>query len=357
MSRLRVTECGIMFWDSGTLVWDDYVRHRQFGLTEDSAQVLRWFAGWREPETVDELGARYRAIAHRLLASGILIREHSAEHEAEQHLLAEWQAWGPATRCHHFAARTPEDTQYLALSDDVARSAQRAEHDPPPPPAKSYPGRPLIPLPTDRPVDIDWPRTTLLDVLYARRSTREFSSAPVSLELLAAMVRIGGGAVEILQHPDIGPVLFKTSPSAGARTPLELYVYVNRVQGLSAGVYHFAPLSGGLEDLGRSAGRDELLTAVGGQPWLADCAFLLIHTAVIARTRWRYRSRRAYRDILIEVGHVSQTLLLTATAMGLGAVTATAVRDELVEQLIGCDGIAEPVLAVTAVGVPASGSR
>ncbi|MFI6044517.1 SagB/ThcOx family dehydrogenase [Nocardia sp. NPDC051321] len=352
MARVRVGACGVLFWDEGNLVWDDYVRQRQLALTEDSQEVLRWFAQWRELDTADQLSPRHRAIADRLLQTGVLVLEHSPEDVAERRLLSEWQPWGPATRYHHFAARTLANSRYLEVWEDELHFAEKAVHDPAPQAAKSYPERPLTLLPKGRPDDAAWPRRDLLDVLYARRSTRQFTGDPVSQAALSAIVQIGGAPVEELDHPQVGKVLFKTSPSAGARTPLEMYVYVNRVQDLAPGLYHFAPLAGGLEDLGRTASADELLEAVGGQRWLADCAFLVIYTAVLARTRWRYQSRRAYRDILIELGHVSQTVLLTATAMGLGAVTATAVRDELLERLIGCDGVAEPVLGVTAVAVP-----
>jgi nitroreductase len=73
---------------------------------------------------------------------------------------------------------------------------------------------------------------------------------------------------------------------------------------------------------------------------------------VIARSRWRYDSARAYRDLLIGLGHTSQTVLLTAAAMGLGAVFATAVRDERVEEILGCDPFEEIVLGVAALGWP-----
>ncbi|MFI6165554.1 hypothetical protein ACIBCN_02095 [Nocardia sp. NPDC051052] len=48
MARVRAVACGVLFWDEGNLVWDDYVRQRQLALTEDSQEVLRWFAQWRE---------------------------------------------------------------------------------------------------------------------------------------------------------------------------------------------------------------------------------------------------------------------------------------------------------------------
>jgi nitroreductase len=79
---------------------------------------------------------------------------------------------------------------------------------------------------------------------------------------------------------------------------------------------------------------------------------LVLYTAVIERLQWRYRSPRAYRDLLIGLGHVSQTVLLLASAMGLGAVFATAVCDEDLELLIGIDPTSEILLGVTALGHP-----
>jgi SagB-type dehydrogenase family enzyme len=148
--------------------------------------------------------------------------------------------------------------------------------------------------------------------------------------------------------------VFKTSPSAGARDPVELYVHVDRVTGLEPGTYHFAPGRGGLEAIGPAAAPDALADAVGGQPWLARAPALLIYTAVLERSAWRYDNRRAYRDVVLGLGHTSQTALLVATAIGLGAVTATAVNEEALERLLGCDPAAEPVLAVTALGRPRS---
>ncbi|TQC43049.1 SagB/ThcOx family dehydrogenase [Rhodococcus sp. WS4] len=353
MTKVKVAECAMLFWDDGKLVWDDYVRHRQFALTTDSERVIRWFSDWRELSSGAELGKHALSIAHRLLDARILIGEGSPEHAEQNRILAEWGTWGPAPRYHHFASRTDERVRYASVSEEELDAAAKVGTGPPPEPAKTYPRHELVPLPAGRPDSSEWPTRDFVEVLYSRRSTRHFTDEPVTLDALGSVVRAAAGIVRTVDRPRIGRVHLKTSPSAGARTPIELYVYVKSSDALEPGLFHFAPTRGGLERLGPAVPDDVLRLAVGEQPWLANCSALIIYTAVLARTRWRYGHSRAYRDILVELGHVSQTVLLTAAALGLGAVTATAMRDDLIESILGCDLVAEPALAVTAIGNPA----
>ena len=160
-----------------------------------------------------------------------------------------------------------------------------------------------------------------------------------------------------MQEFETGPAVFKTSPSAGAWHPVELYVHARRVDGLDPGVYHYAPARGGLEHVGDGPDAAGVLDAVGGQRWLADAPALVLYTGVIERMMWRYALGRAYRDVLIGLGHVSQTLFLTATAMGLGAVFATAICDEDLERLVDCDPLHEVVLGVAGIGRPAAAAE
>lgn len=352
MTDIKVADCAVLFWDNGKLVWDDYLHHQQFALTEQSERVCRWFREWRDLDSIDALGEQYVRIAQRLLEAGVLIEQGSERQNEESRVLSEWAAWGPSTRYHHFASRSDGEVRYASVIEDELRSAMRAAIDPPPSPAKSDPTLPLISIPGGRPDSSTWARPGLVDALYSRRSVRQFTNQPIPLDAMGTIVQVAAGPVEIIDHPDIGTVLLKTSPSAGARTPIELYVYANNVDGLEPGLYHFAPLRGGLERVGTAASKTLVEKAVGGQPWLAEAAALVFYTAVLGRTSWRYENARAYRDILIELGHISQTILLTATAMGLGGVTATALVDEAVEQLLGTDAAAEPAFAVTALNVP-----
>jgi SagB-type dehydrogenase family enzyme len=354
--RVKVAEATALFWDQNRLVWDDYVGQRQLALSADSERVVRWFSDWADLDSIDQLGDEYLAIAERLLDAGVLIAEDSDEHAIEQRVAANWGAWGPAARYLHFASRTPTGTQFLSAAQDAAEMQQQAfagsQAEAAPPPAKSYPDRPLVPLDLGRPDDSAWPARGLLDALYARRSTRRFTADPVSLADLGAVLGVAGGFVDLLEHAP-GPAALRTSPSAGALHPIEMYLDASSVDGIEPGVYHFAPTRGGLEEIARRPVGSRALSAVGGQPWLAEAPVLILYTAVIERLQWRYRSPRAYRDLLLGLGHLSQNVLLLASAMGLGAVFATAVCDEDLERMIGIDGTSEILLGVAALGHPA----
>ena len=336
--RVKVCECATLFWDDGQLVWDDYLRQRQHALTAESEVLLRWFATWRELETARELGDRALAVARRLVEAGILVVEGSAEHDEQERLLARWRAWGSSARHFHFAVRTPAGTGYLPYADDVAHMRERAREEPPPPIAKCSPDRPLVMLPggegTSETGGWRRPASSRRCATAARRADSRPSHWS-SRSWPPSCGSPGGSSTRSLTAG--GPAVLKTSPSAGAWHPVEIYVEARRVAGLAPGVYHFAPTRGGLEDLGRPPLGATAGAALGGQPWLADAPALILYTGVVQRAQWRYRSARAYRDVLIGFGHVSQTLLLTASAMGLGAVFATAVCDEDLERLVGAD--------------------
>ena len=352
--KVKVSECAALFHHDGKLVWDDYLGHRQYAITEESERLLRWFSTWRELATAGELGERSLEVAERLLDAGVLVAAGSPQHRTEQQVLARWGTWGPAARHFHFGARALAGTRYLSLEDDAATMQERARDVPPPAIAKTHPDRPLIPLAAGMPDASAWPRAQLVDALYGRRSTRRFEPEALTLGELGAVLQVAAGILDTLPGDGTGPAVFKTSPAAGAWHPVELYVEARRIDGLSPGIYHFAPTRGGLEALDRGVLGKTAAPALGGQPWLASAPALIVYTAVIERAGWRYETSRAYRDVLIGVGHVSQTVLVTATAMGLGAVFATAVCDEDLELLIGCDPVEELVLGVAALGHPAA---
>ena len=73
-------------------------------------------------------------------------------------------------------------------------------------------------------------------------------------------------------------------------------------------------------------------------------------TAVIPRMTWRYRSSRAYRVMVLEAGHLCQTLCLTATWLGLGVFSTAALDDQYVERRLGIDGCEETVVYAAGIG-------
>ncbi|TML97732.1 MAG: SagB/ThcOx family dehydrogenase [Actinobacteria bacterium] len=353
---VRVSECGSLSWRSGTLVWDDPLHHRQLALTDLSLEIVRWFADWRALDGVVELSERHLAVARRLLEEGVLVAQGSEEHGREEAVVSEWAEWGAATRQYHYASRTTPDTQFATTVDGLLDQSARALEVEPPAIASERGGLRLG-LPGVDADDAAWRHPGLVAALRARRSVRRFTGEPLALRDLAAVMHLAAGLFGVFDELGTGPEAYMTSPAAGALHPTELYVRARRVSGLEPATYHYAATTGELELLDDVGPDIDSPHAYGGQDWLADSPATLIHTAVPARSQWRYAMPRGYRDVVLGLGHVSQTILLLATARGLGATFATAVRDDVLEEHLGCDGISEIVLGVHALGHPAPEER
>jgi SagB-type dehydrogenase family enzyme len=95
-----------------------------------------------------------------------------------------------------------------------------------------------------------------------------------------------------------------------------------------------------------------IVSAGIGQDFLAEAGVCLVISGLFQRARWKYRER-TYRYVLIEVGHLGQNLYLMAQALGLGACTIGAFRDEAVNALLGLDGVEEAALYLVTIGQPA----
>ncbi len=149
-----------------------------------------------------------------------------------------------------------------------------------------------------------------------------------------------------------GNYQFRSAPSAGGLFPIETYLFMRAVEGLAKGLYHFRPLAYDLElvragDFGRN-----LAEAALGQRMVEEAQVVFIWTAVVVRSKWKYR-QRAYRYIYLDAGHIAQNLYLAGTASGIGICGVGAFFDDQVNSLIGVDGIKETTLYLASAGFPA----
>jgi SagB-type dehydrogenase family enzyme len=191
-------------------------------------------------------------------------------------------------------------------------------------------------------------------VLRARRTWRRYSSKPVTLDEIGTLLALTAGVQHWVRAGHVN-IPLKTSPSGGARHAVECYVVSRHVDGLKAGVYHYAP---DRHVLNRIAGRvpiERMRSYVPGSEYFANASAMVFFTAVFERILWRYPYPRAYRAALIECGHVCQTFCLTATRLGLAPFSVLALADSVIERDLGIDGISESVLYAAGVGRPPRG--
>lgn len=169
---------------------------------------------------------------------------------------------------------------------------------------------------------------SLEKALTLRRSVRNYANEALSLADLSQLLWSAQGITN-----ERG---FRTAPSAGATFPLELFVVVNNIEGLSKGVYHYSPFKNTLEVIHLKDISADLMRASHSQSMITESAAVLVFGAIFERTTDRY-GERGIRYVHNEIGHASQNVHLQAAAMDLGTVVIGAYRDEAVEEILGLD--------------------
>lgn len=286
-------------------------------LTCDGA-FLPILAALQMPQTAATLASAARCSATlarsvmRLLdASGMLtaVAPDGTTAEDASRSLAPWEFPDLLLQAHH----------RLGRHDGVVGAAYPFIDRWPPEPATVPPrGRRTIALPSPASAAGDVP---LADVLEQRRSNRAYGDAPMTLaqlgELLWRSARVRA------RHPATADRPYDTTsrpyPSGGAAYPLEIIVTVGRCRGLARGIYHYDPVAHALGHLGahRETVRALLDDARASQGAGDGAQVLLTFVARFRRLTWKYRAI-AMATILKDVGALTQTLYLVATAMGLG---------------------------------------
>ncbi len=184
----------------------------------------------------------------------------------------------------------------------------------------------------------------LWEAIAQRRSVREFSEQSITFSELSQLIWATQGITA-----KSGGFEFRASPSAGALYPIETYLVVNRVEEIPSGIYHYNVQEAQFILLKEGRFGPELHEAGLGQEMLEEAACVFIWTAIVGRSKWKYRER-AYRYIYMDVGHIGQTLYLAATALGMGCCTVGAFYDDEVDRVIGVDGKDEISVYMGAVG-------
>lgn len=309
---------------------------------------------WHSREALLE---RMRAdVLDRLVAKGLFVGdgEDAAAVRVRDGIVRDG-CWKPLSAVAHAFSRWSE----TGVEDDVRITPHRTladlveEYGPPPPHLVSR-GAP------ERRVSLASPPPTAIDDVLSRRATcRNFDTTkPLDARTFGAVLRrVVGSAAEVEVLPGV-KALKKSHPSGGALHPLEPYLLVRSVAGIDAGLYHYHAVDHALEPL---APLEETETAalalrcVANQAFLADAHVLLILAARFRRTFWKYRNHpKAYRAIVLEAGHVSQNLYLSAAELGLGAFVTAAINEIDIERALGLDPLEEGPIAVCGFGVRAA---
>lgn len=336
----------VAYWRGKDFLLEEFVRRRRAVAAPLYAQILDAFGKGRTSSSVSgSLSGYSPRSVHRAIRDlrewGFLVPSRSRRGRS---VAKAWRHSFPAAY-YHFATR---DVSYLTDPvETAARLAKRVREEAQPCLFKEYEKATRRPLP----IDLRTERTSLRKALWRRRTVRDFTAGAVSLRDLGSLLRGTWGQTGWIDGGELGPLLLKTSPSAGARHPIECYVLAWGVTGLHPGLYHFNVRRSALERLCTGDFRETAVEIAAGQDWIRSAAFLCVMTAIADRVFWKYQSADAYRLFFLDAGHLGQTFSLLATAAGLGPFTTAALKESAIERFLGIDGVREFPVYLCGAGV------
>jgi SagB-type dehydrogenase family enzyme len=350
--RFRRSPHVVCYWKSGRLLFHNYATNRVVASTTLVCDVLDFFDDWRPAgDLLAALPDASPPLVQRLirrLERASLLQPADAPIEAAERAMNSLDRWNPAAGFFHTATK---DVRFISRAESRANARRQARAWRVPPAVKRYRGAPLVRLP--RQTDED----ALAQIALARRTWRRFSDRALPIEALGTLLGVTAGVQSWVNAPVYGRVPLKTSPSGGARHPIEVYVVVRNVSGLASGIYHYASDAHVLERLRKGVPHRAVPRYFPRSGYFARGAAIVLFTAVFERQIWRYPYARAYRAALIEAGHMAQTFCLAATSMRLAPFCLMGLADSAIERDLGIDGITESVLYAAGVGCRPRGSE
>ena len=132
---------------------------------------------------------------------------------------------------------------------------------------------------------------------------------------------------------------------------MEIYPVVFHVEDLEPAVYHYRALENVLEVVRPGINQAMLVDAAlpMERAMVAATAALICLTGCFERHEQKY-GEGGYRMLVAEAGHISQNLVLAATALGLKCRPFGGVFDDLLNQELGLASADEQFLLAVIVG-------
>lgn len=171
--------------------------------------------------------------------------------------------------------------------------------------------------------------------MAARRSIRQYSTAPLSLSDVSQLLWAAQGITDSSGK--------RTAPSAMATYPLEIHLVAGNVEGLAAGVYLYVPSGHELKKIKDGDFRKEISRMPAAQNGAID----IVITGNL--DKFARFGENGIRFICLEAGHAAQNICLQATALNLGTVTTAGFSEEQVKTVLGITGN-KTVLYIMPVG-------
>ncbi|WP_343583714.1 SagB/ThcOx family dehydrogenase [Herbaspirillum sp.] len=219
---------------------------------------------------------------------------------------------------------------------------------------------PLRSSPNGRIIRLPMPDTSIFEemslwgALKKRKSCRKFQCATTPLSVVGSILYASFGFIQerAFEINEFVPPFLRyrrTSPSGGGLNTAEAYLVAIDIVGLKRGVYHYDAEMHHLTFVGEIQ-KERMGELLLGQYFANDLSFGVFLTSRLDRMWWKYKHSRAYRVCLLEIGHLSQTFQLCATAAGMQTWLSGAFQDTAVERFLKLDSSIEQTFLFVGAG-------
>ncbi len=261
-TRVRRSRHLVSYWTDEGIVITNYATASSVVADAFVSHVLNLCGDWTH---IRQLRASFKGVSPRsvstlvqsMVNAHLLVREDHPLDDRER-ALDTWSDWNPAAGFFHFSTKDlPTPVNRESAEEDLRQEAQARGV---PAPIKSYRRSAQTALPPPK-TDGEFVR-----VLRERRTWRSFAPSSLSLADVSTLLQLTWGVQRTAQS-SMGKVHLKTSPSSGARQPLEAYMLAVAVQGLPAGLYHYRADQHALEVIRKGATGKTIARYIPGQWW------------------------------------------------------------------------------------------
>jgi len=168
-------------------------------------------------------------------------------------------------------------------------------------------------------------KTSVEYAIKQRRSIREYKPEAITLADLSQLLWAAQGITSQKG--------FRSSPSAGALYPLQIYIVVGNLVDLPKGVYRYLSENHTLESLTDKDIRKELAKASYDQSYIQNSSVDIIIAANYKKTTKKY-GKRGKRFVYMEAGHVAENIYLQCVSLGLGTVSVGGFQDKKIKSIL-----------------------
>ncbi len=186
-------------------------------------------------------------------------------------------------------------------------------------------------------IDLD----ATVDQVLVRQVPDKEQNEPIDLKTVSRILALSYGVT--LSDRARG-IPFRSVPSAGGLYPCQLYLSVQTMPGVETGLYYCDMVQGFLCKI--NSRPLDMKKTVPGQERAG--AYLFI-TGIFYHSAWKYRER-AFRYLLLDAGHLAESVMLAARAAGVGARVGYDFDDQHLIQGLDLDVACEVPLACLFLG-------